>query len=559
MRLLATWQVFFTLFFWVASSTLDSQHDCADDFDNTVLMQTTLAFTRDRDLEPSHEHDHANTAELHRDASLGNHADSNSIMETAVQSMSTTIGALEHKVHQDPSGSWDEQAFTLSSFRTTIVDQLQVFLDNEHDQDQAEFINRAQQHSSCGGNRRWEAGGDVATAAAELARWRAKHQACRSSERAWRTYKTTAISPPSCASESDISTSHVVLAAHVTLAAFVGAAQTRAQAYDLTDPAGTRECPLDQEQFEDHFCAWRAAHFYACAASQDCIAQTGLTALRHELLIRSGNRRSLWRTLEILLCRVGHLLGSMDGDAETEVSDFNTTDNCSDILEDQTKFILDLTIPTLPVCNDHIAVGSTTSILVAPSMVDAAMCTQFREANYGAAHGWNQAQHVIPSECQTTCPAISYSSWVVPAACSNEPEDCRFYNHHRDACGLYDTASFIAEDACCACGGGAIAPAPAPDCTCQVTDYNGDLPPLNTKGPPETHTTMDQWVTTTIEGISSLIVTKLTGSGACTLRVATGTAGAGVMAHVYGEGEHPYPLPTGNDNIGSVRLECAAE
>merc|ERR1719223_428374 len=189
---------------------------------------------------------------------------------------------------------------------------------------------------------------------------------------------------------------------------------------------------------------------------QDCIAQTGLSALRNELLIRSDNRRSLWRTLEILLCRVGHLLSSMDDDVTTEVSDFNTTENCSDILEDSTKFILDLTIPTLPVCNDHIAVGGTTSILVAPSMVDAAMCTQFREANYGAAHGWNQAQHVIPSGCQTTCPAISYSSWVVPAACSNEPEDCRFYNHHRDACGLYDTASFVAGDACCACGGGAM-------------------------------------------------------------------------------------------------------
>jgi len=462
MRLSVNRQMLFASFFCLVSSTLDSQNNCADDFDNTVLMQTTHALIRDRDLEPNHEHDQVNTerVELHRDASLGKHANSKSIMETTVQSMATTIGALEHKIHQDPSGSWDEQATTLSSFQTMIVNQLQVFLDNEHEQDQAEFISRRQQHSGCSGDQRWEPGGDVATAAAELAIWRAKHQSCRSSERAWLTYKTTAISPPSCASESDISDSHVVLAAHVTLAALVGAAQTQAQAYDLTDPAGTRECPLDQTQFEDHFCAWRAAHFYACAASQDCIAQTGLSALRNELLIRSDNRRSLWRTLEILLCRVGHLLSSMDGDVATEVSDFNTTDNCSDILEDSTKFILDLTIPTLPVCDDHIAVGSTTSILMAPSMVDAAMCTQFREANYGAAHGWNQAQHVIPSECQTTCPAISYSSWVVPAACSNEPEDCRFYNHHRDACGSYDTASFVASDACCACGGGALSGMP---------------------------------------------------------------------------------------------------
>merc|ERR1719503_136765 len=416
-----------------------------------------LALTRERDLEPSHGNEQANTerTELHRDASLAKHADSKSIMETTVQSMSTAIGALERKIHQDPSGSWDEQATTLSTFRTMIVNELQVFLDNEHEQDQADFINRRQQHNGCGGNQRWESGGDVANAEAELAIWRAKHQACRSSERAWLTYKTTAISPPSCASESDISTSHQVLEAHVILAALVGAAQTRAQTYDLTDPTGTRECPLDQSLFEDHFCAWRAAHYYACAASQDCVAQTGLTVLRDELLIRAVNRRRLWRSLEILLCRVSFLLSSMDGDTATEVSDFNTTNNCSDILEDPTKFILDLTIPILPVCNDHIAVGIATSILVAPSMVDAAMCTQFREANYGTVHGWEQAQHVIPSECVTTCPAVSYSTWVVPAACSNEPEDCRFYNHHRDACGLYDTVSFVAGDICCACGGGA--------------------------------------------------------------------------------------------------------
>merc|ERR1719503_195250 len=418
-----------------------------------------LALTRERDLEPSHGNEQANTerTELHRDASLGKHADSKSIMETTVQSMSKSIGALERKIHQDPSGSWDEQATTLSTFRTMIVNELQVFLDNEHEQDQADFISRRQQHNGCGGNQRWESGGDVANAEAELAIWRAKHQACRSSERAWLTYKTTAISPPSCASESDISTSHQVLEAHVILAALVGAAQTQAQAYDLTDPSGTRECPLDQAQFEDHFCAWRSAHYYACAASQDCVAQTGLTVLRDELLIRAVNRRRLWRTLEILLCRVSFLLSSMDGDTATEVSDFNTTNNCSDILEDPTKFILDLTIPILPVCNDHIAVGIATSILVAPSIVDAAMCTQFREANYGTVHGWEQAQHVIPSECVTTCPPVSYSTWVVPAACSNEPEDCRFYNHHQDACGLYDTASFVAGDACCACGGGALA------------------------------------------------------------------------------------------------------
>merc|ERR1719329_775163 len=79
-------------------------------------------------------------------------------METTVQSMSKAIGALERKIHQDPSGSWDEQATTLSTFRTMIVNELQVFLDNEHEQDQADFINRRQQHSGCGGDQRCDSG-----------------------------------------------------------------------------------------------------------------------------------------------------------------------------------------------------------------------------------------------------------------------------------------------------------------------------------------------------------------------------------------------------------------
>jgi len=475
MHLSLTWPVLYVSSLWVASSrentkcvpsTSDSENDCTADFDNTVLMQTTFALTREWGLEPSfepnkpnlkpdQEHEHANIEKIELLLD-GKHGDAHNIMDATLQSMSTSIGALEDKIHQDPSGSWDEQATTLSSFRTMIVNQLQVFLDNEHEQDQAAFNNHAQQHSGCGGLQRWQPGGDVATALAEVERWRNKHQACRSSERAWLTFKNTAISPQSCADDSDISVSHIVPTPFVTLAALVDAAQTRSQAYDLTDPSGRRECPLDQMQFEDHYCSWREKHFYACAAEQDCIAQTGLSALRDELLIRSDNRRSLWRTLEILLCRVGHLLSSMDSDVTTEVSDFNTTDNCSDILEDSTKFILDLAIPVLPGCDDHLAVGSTTSILVAPSTDDAVMCTQFRDANYGSVYGWEAALHVIPSECETTCPAITYSSWVVPAACSNEPADCGFYNHHRDACGSYDTLSFIASETCCACGGGAM-------------------------------------------------------------------------------------------------------
>jgi hypothetical protein len=165
------------------------------------------------------------------------------------------------------------------------------------------------------------------------------------------------------------------------------------------------------------------------------------------------------------------MLNSMDNDATTEVSDFNATDNCSDIALDQSKFVLDLSVlAPLPACDHHLAAGATTSVHMEPSLVDAAKCQDFRDANYGANEGFQQASHVIPPQCQVTCPAVSYIPFVVPALCVNEPQDCQFYNHHGDACGSYDTATFVAGDSCCACGGGAIATPPTPSADLVVFD-----------------------------------------------------------------------------------------
>jgi len=94
-------------------------------------------------------------------------------------------------------------------------------------------------------------------------------------------------------------------------------------------------------------------------------------------------------------------------------------------------------------------------------------------------------------------------------------------------------------------------------CACEVTDSVGHLPSTNlgTQGALVVTNTMNEWVNTR-GGISSLIVTKLSGSGICQLVVATGALGAGALSHVYGEGEHHYPMTTGNDNIGSFNLQC---
>jgi len=92
-----------------------------------------------------------------------------------------------------------------------------------------------------------------------------------------------------------------------------------------------------------------------------------------------------------------------------------------------------------------------------PSTEDGNMCTAFLQKTYagvgvGAGAAWDPGEYVIPSVCRITCPQPSYTPYVLPAHCINEPAECQFYNHHTDACGAYDSDNFVAADSCCACG-----------------------------------------------------------------------------------------------------------
>jgi len=96
-----------------------------------------------------------------------------------------------------------------------------------------------------------------------------------------------------------------------------------------------------------------------------------------------------------------------------------------------------------------------------------------------------------------------------------------------------------------------VAP-PEPDCLCEARNH------LHHLGHPyQTITAMDEWVGAR-RGMSALTVTKISGNGNCIARVATGAGGSGAVDYVYQEGAHPYPLPTGNDNVGSIMLNCVA-
>ena len=90
-----------------------------------------------------------------------------------------------------------------------------------------------------------------------------------------------------------------------------------------------------------------------------------------------------------------------------------------------------------------------------------------------------------------------------------------------------------------------------PDCTCTFTGWQH-----HAEGDGDTGAA---WITRAVgtwTNVGSDIISSLKVEGECALLVAEGYDGANPMDYVYFEGVYNYPLPTGNDNINSVRLQC---
>lgn len=97
-----------------------------------------------------------------------------------------------------------------------------------------------------------------------------------------------------------------------------------------------------------------------------------------------------------------------------------------------------------------------------------------------------------------------------------------------------------------------------PSCQCEVKSY---LHGIGSEF--QTITQVGEWVTAAFasghRGVSALEVATTGGTGHCAARVAQGAGGSNQLNHVYQEGSHNYPLPTGNDNIGSIIVECVSD
>ena len=51
---------------------------------------------------------------------------------------------------------------------------------------------------------------------------------------------------------------------------------------------------------------------------------------------------------------------------------------------------------------------------------------------------------VVPSKCESTCEAVTTPE--AAEGCTDDLDECHFYQHHPDACGRYDSATFNASN-----------------------------------------------------------------------------------------------------------------
>jgi len=357
------------------------------------------------------------------------------------------------------SGSWgDPEKTALETLKTALDLQFIPFLDAEHSADRREYIARTAVHQMCI-KHNVEDNAAVTQAHDFLETKRDKHKACRKSQKSWNAYKSFAIGGSSCAGASDIQDMHEVYDKHEQLADLMQAAKTDAQTYASLALAGVkRDCAQDQQTYEEHWCAWRASKDESCTELQRCIVTVDLNDLKTKLETRADNRGKIWETVSQLQCRVEHLLSTFAGADET-VSDFNTLDNCDDVVTDTSKYELSLEVPLEVSCSNS---GDPAGDAIVPG---GSTCSDWTAQRYSAEEGWSSTTHVVPATCQVaSCPAGTPTTPpLTHEGCEGEPEECVFYNAHPDACGAYDTGSDIPSAACCACSPPASTqPPPAP-------------------------------------------------------------------------------------------------
>jgi len=351
-------------------------------------------------------------------------------------SMDAYISDLE-SLNNDPEGSWGEsEKNALEALKVTLTDQLIMFLENEHEDDQDAYNAKKTVHNVCITHA--SSGNAESTAASLATTTKNKHEACRQSEKSWNDYRQLSLSETSCAHADTFPSVHGIYSHHETLFEAMELAKSQALTYaNLAEVDSKRPCDSDQMDYENKWCAWRDARRYSCEGLESCIEQVDLAGLKNTFLVHSANRRLLWQTIQKLLCRINHLLTTFD---VTDTADFDAPDTCDGIEQNVTKFVLTMDVPVHSHCASH---GSGPGAGVEPG---GSTCHEWIAQEYA----WSVATHVVPAECQSVC-AVTTTPAPAHEGCETDPPNCAVYNAHPGECGAYDANLGISNTECCAC------------------------------------------------------------------------------------------------------------
>jgi len=327
----------------------------------------------------------------------------------------------------------DTQKALLQQLKMMVQNQLMPYLLDENSNDQQEYNQKKKSHTDCQTHaNEFKANNPVGP----VDDAKQKHKKCRKFEKHWSAYTSLSLASDACPSGADLQPFGNFYHNHELLCEAMEAAKYHKKQYNDSPPAGiVQECDLEQRNYENKYCMWRVPEFYICNGLEECLAQIGLSAFKESLRTRLTNRRALWRTLKKFICRIEHLNTTF---GELSVSNFNVTDACENVTVNTSILDLALEVPSHTPC-----VNQTPVV-----MPGGATCAQWRAQEYE----WDATTHIMPTMCEEQCnPPMPVPYQPPTAECSSESTQCILYNHHQDACGHYDTPTFVASAACCAC------------------------------------------------------------------------------------------------------------
>lgn len=240
-----------------------------------------------------------------------------------LQSMQQIVDSFAGIKWSDDPAQRKANAKVLNTFLTTIENSMEKFLLREHDDDQKEWEDSKTRYYKCYSEHNktiqsfrptWESTtSDSSSNQPVLAEMKEKFRTCLASHYAWQQYfdasKTCELSDAKFGKKNE---------GHTTMCEWMECAEDAYLTYRQTKPTDDTKanCELEQERYETEFCAVHDGLQTSCNERTRCVKAEDFVTLKQKITNRTENRDALWKTMQILKCRVKVLLGGGEEDSE---------------------------------------------------------------------------------------------------------------------------------------------------------------------------------------------------------------------------------------------------